>query len=202
MADLDLDGITEVEAALAREKKAGVFGPATAGLLEEVTKRWNAAEAEVRRLRAEVDGARAVLDADGHAGTEKGAGLAARVEGAVRWVRALMEEKETLRTRAESAEMGCEIAYHREPTQAEGDAFAAGADECFVPMGGWTGRRCRHCGRWCWGGPTACVPCVARAEEREACARVCDDEAARMPDRHLSTVAADLADRIRARGDQ
>ncbi len=43
---------------------------------------------------------------------------------------------------------------------------------------------------------------AARAEEREACARICDDEAARVPDRHLSAVAADLADRIRARGDQ
>lgn len=67
-------------------------------------------------------------------------------------------------SRAESAELGCEIAYRREPTQAEGDAHADGADECFVTMGGWTGRRCRACGRWVWGGPTACNRCVGREE--------------------------------------
>lgn len=66
--------------------------------------------------------------------------------------------------RAESAEHGCEIAYRREPTQAEGDAHADGASECFVAMGGWTGRRCRACGRWVWGGPTACEGCVRREE--------------------------------------
>lgn len=70
--------------------------------------------------------------------------------------------------RAESAEMGCNIAYRREPTQAEGDAHADGADECFVTMGGWTGRRCRACGRWVWGGPTACEGCVRREERDEA----------------------------------
>ena len=68
--------------------------------------------------------------------------------------------------RAASAELGCEIAYRREPTQAEGDAHADGADECFVAMGGWTGRRCRACCCWVWGGPTACDRCVGR-EERE-----------------------------------
>ncbi len=73
--------------------------------------------------------------------------------------------------RAESAELGCEIAYRREPTQAEGDAHeyrheqsmgpAHGSGECFVSMGGWTGHRCRICSRWVWGGQTACVACVA-----------------------------------------
>lgn len=80
-----------------------------------------------------------------------------------------------MRQRAESAELGCDIAYRREPTQAEGDAHegATHADgrrfpdgECFVPMGGWTGRRCRVCRRWTWGGPTACAVCVARLDER------------------------------------
>ena len=101
---------------------------------------------------------------------------------------ALSGEADAVR-RAESAELGCEIAYRREPTQAEGDAHEAdhGCDccdddcqrcahlspqgiksgECFVAMGGWTGRRCRVCRRWVWGGPTACVACVA-AEERAA----------------------------------
>jgi len=73
------------------------------------------------------------------------------------------------RARAESAELGCTIAYQREPTQAEGDAHEGGMPdhargECFVPMGGWTGRRCRVCSRWTWGGPTACLECVRREE--------------------------------------
>lgn len=76
---------------------------------------------------------------------------------------ALSGEADAVR-RAESAELGCEIAYRREPTQAEGDAHADGADECFVTMGGWTGRRCRACGRWVWGGPTACEGCVRRED--------------------------------------
>lgn len=70
-----------------------------------------------------------------------------------------------LEQRAESAELGCAIAYLREPTQAEGDAHEAGEPahskgECYVAMGGWTGRRCRVCRRWVWGGPTACVGCA------------------------------------------
>ena len=79
--------------------------------------------------------------------------------------------------RAESAELGCDIAYKREPTQAEGDAHeyeqhesmgpVRKTGECFVSMGGWTGNRCRLCSRWVWGGPTACERCVAR-EERDA----------------------------------
>lgn len=69
---------------------------------------------------------------------------------------------ESLREKLESAELGCRIAYRREPTQAEGDAHEAGEPahakgQCFVPMGGWTGRRCRICNRWVWGGPTVCV---------------------------------------------
>lgn len=85
------------------------------------------------------------------------------------------ETEEAVR-RAESAELGCDIAYRREPTQEEGDAHEdkqhqsrpdLPTGECFVAMGGWTGRRCRHCARWVWGGPTACVVCVERASRDE-----------------------------------
>lgn len=63
--------------------------------------------------------------------------------------------------RAESAELGCEIAYRREPTQAEGDAheWPRGEGECHVPMGNHHGHRCL-CGIWVWGGPTVCRRCV------------------------------------------
>lgn len=84
---------------------------------------------------------------------------------------ALSGEADAVR-RAESAELGCEIAYQREPTQAEGDAHDDDTGECFVAMGGWTGRRCRVCNRWTWGGPTACVPCVARLEHDERAERI------------------------------
>jgi len=75
-----------------------------------------------------------------------------------------MDAARAFALRAESAEMGCAIAYRREPTEAEAEAFADGADETFVPMGGWTARRCRFCSRWVFGGPTACVRCVEREE--------------------------------------
>ena len=81
---------------------------------------------------------------------------------------ALSGEADAVR-RAESAELGCEIAYRREPTQAEGDAHeyrhdqSMGASkcirECHVPMGNHHGHRC-PCGRWVWGGPTVCQRCV------------------------------------------
>lgn len=81
---------------------------------------------------------------------------------------ALSGEADAVR-RAESAELGCEIAYRREPTQAEGDAHeyrnnqSMGASEaireCHVPMGNHHGHRCL-CGRWVWGGPTVCQRCV------------------------------------------
>jgi len=81
---------------------------------------------------------------------------------------ALSGEADAVR-RAESAELGCEIAYKREPTQAEGDAHeyrhdqSLGASECIrechVPMGNHHGHRCL-CGRWVWGGPTVCQRCV------------------------------------------
>jgi hypothetical protein len=80
-------------------------------------------------------------------------------------------ERDEALSRAESAELGCEIAYKREPTQAEGDAYDRNMGvigECFVAMGGWTGRRCRACGCWVWGGPTACERCVRREERDEA----------------------------------
>lgn len=84
---------------------------------------------------------------------------------------ALSGEADAVR-RAESAELGCEIAYRREPTQDEGDANEDEDGECFVAMGGWTGRRCRVCNRWTWGGPTACVACAAREERDERAERV------------------------------
>lgn len=72
-------------------------------------------------------------------------------------------------SRAESAELGCEVAYRREPTQAEGDAHeyrhdqSMGASECIrechVSMGNHHGHRCL-CGRWVWGAPTVCQRCV------------------------------------------
>ncbi len=81
---------------------------------------------------------------------------------------ALSGEADAVR-RAESAELGCEIAYRREPTQAEGDVHeyrheqSMGASEaireCHVPMGNHHGHRCL-CGRWVWGGPTVCQRCV------------------------------------------
>lgn len=58
----------------------------------------------------------------------------------------------------ESLSLGCEIAYRREPTQAEGDAHEY-RGECYVPMGGHGGHRC-VCGRWVWGGPTVCHQCL------------------------------------------
>lgn len=103
---------------------------------------------------------------------------------------ALSGESEAVR-RAESAELGCEIAYRREPTQAEGDAHeyeqhesmgpVHGTGECFVPMGGWTGRRCRVCRRWVWGGPTACDACAAfeAGQERADAAEKRAEEAER-----------------------
>lgn len=75
----------------------------------------------------------------------------------------------------DSLRLGCEIAYRREPTQAEGDAHeyrhdqsmgaSYGASECFVPMGGHHGWRCK-CGVWVWGGPTVCQRCVDRGGAR------------------------------------
>lgn len=86
---------------------------------------------------------------------------------------ALLEEVDALRGRAESAELGCELVYQREPTQSEGDAHdPRGTGECYVAMGGWTGRRCRVCGQWSWGGPTACARCVEREDRDEARAEV------------------------------
>lgn len=83
-------------------------------------------------------------------------------------VRDAMEDVTSL---VDSLRLGCEIAYRREPTQAEGDAHeyrhdqsmgaSYGASECFVPMGGHHGWRCK-CGVWVWGGPTVCQRCVDR----------------------------------------
>ena len=84
---------------------------------------------------------------------------------------ALSGEADAVR-RAESAELGCEIAYRREPTQDEGDANEDENGDCFVAMGGWTGRRCRVCNMWTWGGPTACVACAARGERDTRAERI------------------------------
>lgn len=83
-------------------------------------------------------------------------------------VRGALEEVTSL---IDSLRLGCEIAYLREPTQAEGDAHeyrndqsmgaSYGANECFVPMGGHHGWKC-NCGTWVWGGPTVCQRCVDR----------------------------------------
>lgn len=61
----------------------------------------------------------------------------------------------------------------REPTQDEGDRAAGGPpnyrrNECFVDLGGWTGRRCYECGRWVWGGPTLCLACDRESSARES----------------------------------
>ena len=86
--------------------------------------------------------------------------------------------------RAEDAELGCEIAYRREPTQAEGDAHAYRAhqgdvlEEAHVPMGNHHGHRCR-CGVWVWGGPTTCQRCTDAEAVEIALARAFDAEAER-----------------------
>lgn len=81
-------------------------------------------------------------------------------------VRSAMEDVASL---VDSLRLGCEIAYKREPTQEEGDAFERIHDqsmgvshrsgECFVPMGSHSGRKCK-CGTWVWGGPTVCRRCI------------------------------------------
>jgi hypothetical protein len=73
-------------------------------------------------------------------------------------VRGAMDDVTSL---VDSLRLGCEIAYRREPTQAEGDAHGYGEGECFVPMGGHHGWKCK-CGAWVWGGPTVCQRCVDR----------------------------------------
>jgi hypothetical protein len=80
---------------------------------------------------------------------------------------AYMTTATDLNARLRAAEAEVSGLRLREPTQSEGAAAAAGASECFV--GGWTGRRCCHCRTWTWGGPTACVRCVARENERRRC---------------------------------
>jgi len=84
-----------------------------------------------------------------------------RVRGAVEDITSLVD----------SLRLGCEIAYRREPTQAEGDAHeleqhqsmgpVIKTGECFVPMGNHHGWKCK-CGAWVWGGPTVCQRCVDR----------------------------------------
>jgi len=75
----------------------------------------------------------------------------------------LAKERDAAIARAESAELGCEIAYRREPTQAEGDAHACplvgDIPECHVPMGDHHGHRCA-CSRWLWDGSAVCPWCA------------------------------------------
>jgi hypothetical protein len=61
----------------------------------------------------------------------------------------------------QSMRLGCELAYQRQPTGAEGNAHeyheeqSMGAShasgECFVPAGSWRGKRCALCSGWMWG---------------------------------------------------
>ncbi len=68
----------------------------------------------------------------------------------------------------------------REPTQDEGDRAQGGPPnyrrrECFVALGGWTGRRCHKCDRWVWGGPTLCLACDRESSARESIPVLCHD---------------------------
>lgn len=101
-------------------------------------------------------------------GIGKGLALAEEwVENAPADILALVAEVRQLR---QALSITCE----REPTKREGDAYENKQDarmgpsyptgKCFVARGGWTGRRCRRCTEWVWGGPTACLRCVARSE--------------------------------------
>ena len=109
-------------------------------------------------------------------GIGKGLSLAEEwVENAPADILALVAEVRQLR---QALSITCE----REPTKREGDAYEDKQDvsmgpsyptgECFVARGGWTGRRCRRCTEWVWGGPTACLRCVAEEERDEARAEV------------------------------
>lgn len=83
-------------------------------------------------------------------------------------VYAVVEDEHVARVRSalddvtslvDALRLGCEIAYRRNPTQDEGDAYAHHHDECLVPMGSHHGWKCK-CGTWVWGGPTVCQRCV------------------------------------------
>ena len=109
--------------------------------------------------------------------------------------------------RAESAELGCEIAYRREPTPAEGEAYAhqmceGAIVEAHVPMGNWHGHRCT-CGKWVWGGGTVCQRCVDAQAVRtavdravEAEQRALDAECERDGCRALEVAAEERAERL------
>jgi hypothetical protein len=69
----------------------------------------------------------------------------------------------------------------REPTQQEGEIWEGATHvtgetfprgQCWVPNGGWTGRRCRSCKRWVWGGPNACTECVKIGDMTGKLARI------------------------------
>ena len=64
----------------------------------------------------------------------------------------------------------------REPTQNEANHLLGDLDEGYLD-GGWTARRCRVCNKWVFGGPTACVLCVAKEEAQAEVARLRDENA-------------------------
>ena len=119
-----------------------------------------------------------------------------------------------LAKRAEAAELGCEIAYRREPTQAEGDAHeyrhdqSMGASEaireCHVPMGNHHGHRC-SCGRWVWGGPTVCQRCVDAEAVKIALEWKAEADRLRLradTDTNAHVAVKDLERQIRERSDE
>lgn len=90
---------------------------------------------------------------------------------------AIIEDPSLLFGRVQSAELGCEIAYRREPTADEAEAFKFDRGdgtivETHVPMGNWHGHRCT-CGKWVWGVGTVCQGCV----DAQAVRTVLDREA-------------------------
>ena len=112
----------------------------------------------------------------------------------------LENDRDEARAEIERLRQTLSVTCEREPTKREGDALERKhnggegriypASECFVANGGWTGRRCRRCTRWVWGGPTACERCVAEEERDEARAEVAT--AYRRGAEVMREIAADL----------
>ena len=80
--------------------------------------------------------------------------------GDLNWTLALESDRKLAAARADVARLTGEreALRQRNPTQEEAAAAASGRLEFFLSP--WTMRKCRHCGDWLAGGPTACVPCV------------------------------------------
>lgn len=81
----------------------------------------------------------------------------------------------------------------REPTKDEMEAVLGDSAEAFLEG---TIRRCVDCREPIFGGPSRCVRCVARLDERDACAKVADAEGDMDP---FHPKAARIAAAIRAR---